>query len=615
MDDGSKQPQTFGSGQQRAQHPRPFFYVQPPTQPYYLYQHWQMNNPYNQYGVPGGLNYGRPCMNPYQYMQYPGFVYPHAPIYPMDYRRMFEPRFQPPPWNEMPRQQHQHHPQPYGRREMACSEAQTDPSDAITKLIECLDKIRATELQGAERELDSGVASQSSGMFSPVEEKKSEEQSLVLPSAPDHSHSESSAVTFSDSTTAVYDGESSQRSLEGLSPHGCWSAGLEEEYPLDSSSIHEECPELEQSAEDEHFLPLEKAEVAGIQSDILATDAGVPRCDAEELLKQGVDPILPSTTSQLVHKDDKSGDTVSKTEHLKANPSYQILKLPFESVLTPGDAAAGRLPSPTAPYYYNYLSMPITHERMSVLSPSLDELSSRDEMFSTDLDDADLFPKHMYAGRRLAEVVSGSPQAAEEEELWLPGSKRFMCACCGKSLAKGAGRSKVHGSKMYREEAGHSEEESRYGRGCEQPVRVVVRKHTAPRKPHPVPLRHAAKPWYKRGQYQDPSDPVTQEEGHDVCKQESADGEAGEMTSGELQCRTCQDRLCREDVTTSADQGRWGDGDVIPRRRQAAPLQRQEMSTQRKVMYHRPRDEDKDDDEPPPLHWERGSMMRGEPRC
>lgn len=58
-------------------------------------------------------------------------------------------------------------------------------------------------------------------------------------------------------------------------------------------------------------------------------------------------------------------------------------------------------------------------------------------------------------------------------------------------------------------------------------------------------------------------------------------------------------------------------------------------------MYHRPRDEDKDDDEPPPFHWERGSyshtvnadlavslnviylfmfslsgsMMRGEPRC
>lgn len=488
-------------------------------------------------------------MHPYQYMQYPGFVFPHAPIYPMDYRRMFEPRFQAPTWNDMPRQQY--HPQPQGRREMACSEAQTDPSDAISKLIECLDKIRANELQGAERELDSGVASQSSGMFSPGEEKKSEEQGHILPPAPDLSHLESPAVTFSDSTTAVYDGESSQRSLDALSPPGCWSGVLEEEWPLDSSSVREEPPELEQPAPDEHFLPLENAEVTDIQSDISVTDPSVPKCDAEGLPKQ----ILPSTqspsftSSQPALRDSKSGEKVSKTEHQKPDPSYQILKLPFESVLPPGDAAAGRLSSPSAPYYYNYLSMHTTHERMSVLSPSLDELSSRDEMFSTDLDDADLFPKHVYPGRRLAEVVSGSPQAAEEaEEVWLPGSRRFMCACCGKSLAKGAGRSKVHGPKMYREEAGDSEEEGRYGRGCEQPVRVVVRKHSAPRKPHAVPLRHAAKPWYKRGQYKDPLNPLNQEEGHDLCKQESADGDIGEMTSSEMQCGTCQGKSLFFDI-------------------------------------------------------------------
>ncbi|XP_067434533.1 bucky ball [Thunnus thynnus] len=627
MDDGGKQPHSFGSGQQRTPHPRPFFYVQPPSQPYYLYQHWQMNNPYSHCGLPGGFNFRHPCMHPYLYMQYPGFVYPHAPIYPMDYRRMFEPRFHTPTWNEMPRQQHQP-PQPHGRREMACSEAQTDPSDAITKLIECLDKIRANELQGAERELDSGVASQTSGMFSPGEEKKSEEQGAahLLPLAPDDSSLESPAVTFSDSTTAVYDGESSQRSLDVLSPHGCWSEGLEEELPLDSSSVHEECPDLEQPAEEERFLPLEKAEVTDIQSDISVTNQSVPKSDAEELTKQREDPILPSTqslsfsSSQPALKDAQSSDKVSKTERQtasfeEADPSFQILKLPFESVLTSGETGASRLSSsPAAPYYYNYLPMQTTHERMSVLSPSLDELSSRDEMFSTDMEDVDLFPKHVYTGRRLAEVVSGSPQAAGEvEEAWLPGTKRFMCACCGKSLAKGAGRSKIHNSKMYRDEAADSEEESRYGRGCEQPVRVVVRKHSAPRKSHSVPQRHA-KPWYKRSQYKDPSDPGDQEEDHDLCKQDPADGDTGEMTSSELQCRTCQDRLCREDLTTS-DQGRWGDGDVIPRRRQATPLQRQEMSIQRKVMYHRQRDEDNDDDEPPPLHWDRGSTMRGEPRC
>ncbi|XP_071340718.1 bucky ball-like [Trachinotus anak] len=616
MDDGGKQP--FGSGQQRTPHPRPFFYVQPPSQPYYLYQHWQLNNPYSHYGLPGGFNFGRPCMHPYQYMQYPGFVFPHAPIYPVDYRRMFEPRFHAPIWGDMPRQQN--HPQPHGRREMACSEAQTDPSDAITKLIECLDKIRVNELQGAERELDSGVASQSSGMFSPGEEKKGEEQGHILPSVPDDNHLESPAVTFSDSTTAVYDGESSQRSLDPLSPQGCWSGGLEEELPLDSSSVHEECLELEQRAGDEHFLPLEKEEVTDIRSDILVTDQSVPKCDAEELMKSTPSPAPPFSSSQHVLKEAKSSDKGSKTEHqtgsfdeVKSNPSYQILKLPFESILTSGAAGAGRLSSPAASYYYNYLPMQTSHERMSVLSPSLDELSSRDEMFSTDLDDVDLFPKHVNTGRRLADVVGASPQVAEEvEEVWLPGSKRFVCACCGKSLAKGAGRSKVHSSKMYRDEAGDSDEESRYGRGCEQPVRVVVRKHSAPRKPHSAPPRHAAKPWYKRGQYKDPSDPFDQEEGHDLCKQDPAVGEIGEMTGSELQCRTCQDRFCGEDLTTS-DHGRWGDGDVIPRRRQGTLLQQQEISTQRKVMYHRPRDED--DDEPPPLHWERDSTMRGEPRC
>ncbi|XP_041669893.1 bucky ball-like [Cheilinus undulatus] len=607
MDDGSKQPHTLGGGQQRTHHPRPFFYVQPPSQPYYLYQQWQMNQPYSHYGLPGGFNFNRPCMFPFQYMQYPGYIFPHAPIYPMDYRRMFEPRFHAPPtWNDMPRQPH--YTQPQGRREMACSEAQTDPSDAISKLIECLDKIRASELQGPERELDSGVASQSSGIFSPAEEKKSEEQGLVLPSMADVSHLESPAVTFSDSTMAVYDGESSQRSLDVLSPHGCWSAGLEE--PLDSSSVHEESPELEQDAEVEHFLPLEKEEVTDVQTDILLTNLSAQKCDADKVQKVKVDANLskPSVPSPSAKKDTKSNDKSLKTDHKKAAPNYKILKLPFESILTSGEAAAGHLSSPAAPYCYNYLSLHSTHERMSVLSPSLDELSSRDEMFSTDLDDADLFPKHVYAGRRFAEVVTESPQAAEDvEEVWLQSSKRFMCACCGKSLAKGASRNKAHSAKMYRDEAGDSEEEGGYGRGCEQPVRVVVRKHS--RKTHSVPVRHATNPWYKRSQYKDPAGEINQEEGHDMCKPKAEDGQIG---VSEMQCRPCQDRLCREDLCKS-EQGRRSDADAISKRRQTNLLQRQEMSAQRKVMYHRSRDEE--DDEPPPLPWERGSTVRGEPRC
>ncbi len=89
-------------------------------------------------------------------------------------------------------------------------------------------------------------------MFSPGEEKRSAEQSHVLPSVPDGSRLKSPPVTFSDSTTAVYDGDSSRRSVDALSPRGCWSGGLEEDLPLDSSSVHGESSEVEQPAESFH---------------------------------------------------------------------------------------------------------------------------------------------------------------------------------------------------------------------------------------------------------------------------------------------------------------------------------------------------------------------------
>ncbi|XP_061820902.1 bucky ball-like [Nerophis lumbriciformis] len=588
MDDGSKPPHSCGNGQQRTQHPRPFFYVQPPSQPYYLYQHWQMNNPYNHYALPGGFNFGRPCMAPYQYMPYPGLMFPHNAMYPMDYRRMFEPRFQAPAWNEGPRPPY--HQQPHGRRETASSQVQTDPSDAISKLIECLDKIRASELHGAERELDSGVVSHASGMFSPSEAKKGEEQvnANVLPAAPDATHLESTAVVFSDSATAVYGGGSSRRSLDILSPQVCWSGRLDEELPLDSSSIREDGPDPEQPAALKHFLTHEKSEVTSIQSDIPVADQRAPKCDADNLDPSGAPSTSPSR--QAVLKEARKSED---------DPSYQILKLPLESVFSAG----ARVSSPPTPYYYHHLAMQTTHERMSVLSPSLDELSSRDEMFSTDLEDVDLFPRRAYSGRRLAELAGGA-EAPEEaaQDLWLPGSKRFMCACCGKSLAKGGSRGKGH--KAYRDEAADSEEDGRYGRGGEQPARVTLRKQPAPRKPHSVPPRHPPKPWYKRSQYKDPAESLEPDEGHDSSK--VADGKAGETAGGDLQCRTCQEEPCRD------EQCEWADGGGNPRRRHAALPQRQEPNVQRKVMHQRPRDDDDDDQELPSSHWDRGSVV---PKC
>lgn len=399
------------------------------------------------------------------YMQYPGFVYPHGPVYPVDHRRVFEPRHHTPAWSDVPHRQHYSQP----CREMACSEAQTDPSDAVNKLIECLDKIR---------ELDSGVASHSSEIFSPADEKKSEEEAEALPLVSDVRCLESLSTTCSNSTLAVYDAESSHRSLDPLS----WSGGLEEDLPLDSSSVHEECSK-------------QPVEVSDIPTSTLVTDLSVPK----ELLRPA-----KSASGQPEQQDAEYEDKGMKLEHQEANREYQIIKLPFESILTTEDQAASQ--------HYSYLPMRSTHERMSVLSPSLDELSSREDIFSTDLDDADLYPNRVYAGRRLVEVVSRSPRATEElEEVWLQGSKRYVCACCGKNLTKVACRGKGH--KICWDEGGDSDEDSQYGQGCERPVRVVVRKHVVPRKSHSVLPRHVTKPVYKRSQYKDPADPANPEEG------------------------------------------------------------------------------------------------------
>lgn len=432
-----------------------------------------------------GFNFGRPAVHPYMYMQYPGFVYPHGPVYPVDHRRVFEPRHHTPPWSDVPRRQH--YPQPY--REMACSEAQTDPSDAVNKLIECLDKMH---------ELDSGVASQSSGIFSPAEEKKSEEEGEVLPLEPDGSCLESLSLSYSNSTMAVYDAESSQRSPDPLS----WSEGLEEDLPLDSSSVHEE-------------RSGQPVEVTDTQTSTPVTDPSVSR------------PARPAS-SQSEQRDAECDDKDPNAEHQEGDGDFQILKLPFESFLTAEDPAGSHL--------YSYLSTRSTHERMSVLSPSLDELSSREEIFSTDLDDGDLYPKRAYAGRRLVELVSRSPRAAEEvEEVWLQGSKRYVCACCGKNLTKVACRGKGH--KICWDEGGDSDEDSQYGPDCEQPVRVVIRKHVVPRKPHPVLSRIVTKPVYKRSQYKDAGDPATPEDGLALKLETSEDNPEA---SSDLQRGTCQ---------------------------------------------------------------------------
>ncbi|CAL8319334.1 unnamed protein product [Boreogadus saida] len=710
MDDGGQPSNSFGNGQpsRTPQHTRPFFYVQPASQPYVpMYQqHWHLNNPYNPYGMPGGYNVGRPYGQPYPYMQYPGYVLPQQMMHPLDYRRMYEPRFQPPPWADMPRpppqqpQQYQYPPPPPSplRREMACSEVQTDPSDAINKLIECLGKMRGVELGVAERELgvaerelgvaerelgvaerelDSGVGSQTSGSFSPEEEKKSEEEGVsraaaaaasASASASTSSSSSSSSssstsgaqpspgVTLSDSTTAVYDAESSHRSLEDLGTPGAWSVGFEEP-PLDTSSVREGGTTTPSSSgapapaetrglfafclpgplPDRRATVAPRAEERPAEVEVRRADGVAPAAAAAAAagVDLGSDPEerLPETVAVLHRAQEEEWCPTAAVADL----SHRILRLPFEpSAPFAGDplrsspSSRGTEPARLAPgclaspLYYGYLPRQRTQERLSVLSPSLDELSSRDEMFSTDLDDMDLFPRRVYAGRRPA-AASGHRTT---EEAWpAGGAKRYSCACCGKGLAKAAAggaaaaaaasRSKGSDVRSYRDETGDSDDECRYARS--PPDRAAARKPLAGRKAESVSLRHASsKHPHKRLQCKEGSSVADGEEGRDrrVVEEDGGGGgggggEAGDLTSGDLQYITCKDQQCREDLTT----GRWEEEQ--PRRRQQGQLHKQDMhrkAPSKMMPCHRTREEESKNEEPPSRYrWERGTG-KGEPR-
>uniref|UniRef100_A0A8C7FKP2 Bucky ball n=1 Tax=Oncorhynchus kisutch TaxID=8019 RepID=A0A8C7FKP2_ONCKI len=528
------------SGQQnqrQVNHPRPFFYVQPASQPYYnMYHHhnqWHnMNNPYNHYGLPGVYPFGRPSpyMSAYPYMQYPGgYVVPHTPhMHPVDYRRMYEPP-------------HFHLPPDHTQREVVCSEAQTDPSDALNKLIECLDKLRANEMQGSEKELDSGVVSQSSGIFSPDGERKSCEVVVGGDIHSGHGAScgklEGSQLQSSfpmgrlfsggNSTTAVYDGESS-RSLGGLSKEG-WAVDSDEDTPLDSSSIHEELEEnldLQQHAEESlHRCSLENG----------TSSTEVPRWQghcSNLLSTQSLPPPLASDWQAL--EDTKCGEETFDVQDRKGlskldvDLSYQILHLPFDKVTSYYNCnlfflffesdyftlyhlySIYLLTIGSRHHYYSYYCPPQTaHGRLSVLSPSLDELSSREEMFSTDLEDMDRFPRSsVYAGRRFPAEVEHLREPGVKKVC--PKSKKLLCACCGSSLLKGgASRVKVHHSpRVYADdEAGDSddvvEQEQQSARTCDEsahPTRVVVQKHSVPKKHQPLHIQQHPKPSCKRGQ-------------------------------------------------------------------------------------------------------------------
>ncbi|KAJ8279932.1 hypothetical protein COCON_G00069980 [Conger conger] len=175
--------------------------------------------------------------------------------------------------------------------------------------------------------------------------------------------------------------------------------------------------------------PTRSADAAGTRADVPEKPAAEPEDPPYRILRL---PCDKATTAGLLQKDDP----------LWYMDSLSTLLPPHAYLSSFGNAAA---------YYYSYYPA-VAQERQSVLSPSLDELSSRDEMFSTDLEDMDVMSGHVYTGGRLAQAPRESPDpkagAARTECRVCP--KVPTCATCGTCLARQTRKSKAryaHGTR------------------------------------------------------------------------------------------------------------------------------------------------------------------------
>ncbi|KAJ8337027.1 hypothetical protein SKAU_G00382470 [Synaphobranchus kaupii] len=495
MEDTSIPPHSTGNGQPHqnpVNHTRPFFYVQPPSQQYYYYQ-WQFNNPYGHYGAyPGqGGPYGRPYMAPYPYMPCPGYIMPHAPMQPIDYRRMFNPHTSPGTDYDV-----RFHHQARAHRETASSETQTEARDAVSKLMVRLDRLQVSEEASEENEQDSGVVSQTSGLFlhsaqAPSHEGQREDpdpESRVAAEAELRGElSPRSAVPFRRSTAAQCIAGSSPGCAEEPVRQEVWSVGVDGVLPLDSSSCHEESdggPVEDESVRlpapgklypdsDQSSCPMSDREEnqgngrAKIQAREEATPVMLPPTHpAKEDLEQRGEVPSPEKAGAT----DVREEPVLDTENLQ----YRILRLPCDEVTTGGilqrdgplwpidstpcvDATlppAGYLPSSLGDsFLYSYYPS-VAPDRQSVLSPSLDELSSRDDMFSTDLEDVESVSGRAYVGDGIpTEAARGASDPGDENEgdLWKeeeerPARETRLCASCGSCLNGGSERGKSTGT-------------------------------------------------------------------------------------------------------------------------------------------------------------------------
>ncbi|XP_066508624.1 bucky ball-like [Hoplias malabaricus] len=433
-----------------ANHNRPFFYVQPPTQPYFMYQ-WPMD-PFGQYGFPGpGLPFGRPYLPPYPFMQYPSYVVPHAPMQPTDYRRV-TPLF--PSVSSYDLRFRQHFQQMSVHRDTTSSEAQTEPGDPVSKFIDCFDGHQACEKSGAVRE-SKVMLSSTPGIISYTHEVEKVNCGHANPAselAKSEQGEKGKPATFGDS--AVYDTEGSHGQLEE-----CALSGV---LPLDTSSVHEEIQSRGRDKLQDKDVPhfqCEKLDSSG-SANVLANKSSVGVADGQDSgacisdISGKSDPCETQFSDQGEHVDFSPkpvevADPLMQTA-IDQDLAYQILRLPCNKTTTGlalqkevnplmyMDAAASLLPGTRYSFgnSYSYSYYPqVTQERQSVLSPSLDELSSRDEVFSTDVED-ELMPGQVYiSGGKLAET--SAPTSSNNEHRDNDSSCSICaktCACCGASL-------------------------------------------------------------------------------------------------------------------------------------------------------------------------------------
>lgn len=329
----------------------------------------------------------------------------------MDYRRLHERPFPHAPGCEASLRQYQQGQAAH--RETTCAGAQTDPSEALNKLMECLDQLRASD------------SSQTSGSLSPLtKEPNCEEQIGTM-----------RKKVISQSSTPDADRDASCSRVERITQEGDSSlASGKEEEEKNETAYHdssESCSDLSQNHSLSGSLQ-EKSQDDKVQDEEVVQST-------EEMEWEGCIASRPSSQSSPLRSSLTRKAEDQSVIQKPRDFSCCILHLPFEKVLS--SSVYG--PSITPPLLgspLNYAYHPqLAHERVSVLSPSLDELSSHDELLSTDLDDIDLFSTRIYTKGKFAEVPS---RRCHGSDLCLLYPKRLTCATCGSHTFKELGRTK-----------------------------------------------------------------------------------------------------------------------------------------------------------------------------